>query len=252
MMLTGCPIDGATGEQGSIGATGPQGATGLDGINCWDTNENRVDDANEDINADGLWDVNDCASVAATSVSQNLSVDLNHQHICEALANLGQYPQGCPSVTHITPNATGDFRQISFMLDDGSGNTAFSCGFPPNNGLLTLEKNQLDQVYYWKLEGGFVASATVIALEDELGADIGNPSNSCLDLCENDPECIASYAESKTVFSGNTRNIVYNCALFHHSDTIQPFEKACDDKLANCGTTSGVLSASQRWAVRCP
>jgi len=219
-------------------------------INCWDTNVNRVDDTNEDVNGDGLWDVNDCAPIASAGISQNPSVDLNYQYICEALANLGQYPQGCPSASHTTPNA-GTFQQIQVMLNDGTGK-GVSCGLS-NNGLLTLEKNQFDQLYYWKLEGGFIASSRVIALADELGGDFGNnPGNSCLDICMSDSECIASLAESREVSVGSSTSTIYDCALFHHSDTIPPYERVCDDVFANCAATGGALLVGQRWGIRCP
>ena len=51
---------GIEGQQGSQGPEGPQGDSGVDGLNCWDLNENYVDDTNEDINQDGFWDTLDC------------------------------------------------------------------------------------------------------------------------------------------------------------------------------------------------
>ena len=41
---------------------GVTGETGLAGINCWDLNGNRIDDSNEDINMDGLFNTYDCNS----------------------------------------------------------------------------------------------------------------------------------------------------------------------------------------------
>ncbi|MCG9642489.1 hypothetical protein L1D22_22275, partial [Vibrio sp. Isolate34] len=183
------------------------------GINCWDLNEDRVDDASEDINGDNVFDVNDCSPVVSNSASQNLAVELNHQHICEALANLGQYPEGCPSATHTIP--TGTLKQLTVMLDDGTGR-GVSCDFEPNNGPLTLELNSFDQLYYWRLENSFVANKTVISLEDEL---VSSSGNTCLDVCSNDPKCIASLSASRDVVIGNSQRIVYDCATFHSSDS---------------------------------
>ncbi len=62
---------GATGATGFIGATGVTGAgvtgytgatgsTGIQGFSCWDTNQNGINDPAEDIDGNGLWNVNDC------------------------------------------------------------------------------------------------------------------------------------------------------------------------------------------------
>jgi len=48
------------GDDGSDGAPGAAGADGTDGISCWDLNENGIKDPEEDVNGDGLVDVNDC------------------------------------------------------------------------------------------------------------------------------------------------------------------------------------------------
>ena len=55
---------GPTGPVGPQGPTGEQGANGLntDGVKCWDTNGNGLNDANEDSNLDGLFSVADCTS----------------------------------------------------------------------------------------------------------------------------------------------------------------------------------------------
>lgn len=234
-LLTGCPLDG------------DKGNTGLTGINCWDLNGNRLDDASEDINGDGNWDANDCSAKTTNTIAQNIGVELNHQHICEALANLGQYPEGCPSASHTIP--TGTLTQLTFLLDDGTGQRGVSCDFEPNNGPLTLERNAVDQLYYWKLEGAFVAEKTVIAFEDEVDASSGK---TCLDVCKSDANCIANFSVLRDVTIGNSRRLVYDCALFHSSDSIQAFEQKCDDDFANCVAFGNVLSANQRWGVLCP
>ena len=57
--------DGADGAPGAPGDPGDPGAPGADGISCWDTNANGVGDLpDEDVNGDGVVDVDDCAAGA--------------------------------------------------------------------------------------------------------------------------------------------------------------------------------------------
>jgi hypothetical protein len=55
---------GPQGEQGPAGAPGPQGPQGPagpgGGLNCWDTDGDGNQDANEDVNNDGIWNALDC------------------------------------------------------------------------------------------------------------------------------------------------------------------------------------------------
>ena len=51
---------GATGPQGPAGPQGPIGLVGTNGINCWDTNGNGINDPAEDANGDGLFNSTDC------------------------------------------------------------------------------------------------------------------------------------------------------------------------------------------------
>jgi len=55
---------GPTGAAGAPGPTGAAGTSGTNGISCWDLNANGINDAGEDINADGNWDALDCAGAA--------------------------------------------------------------------------------------------------------------------------------------------------------------------------------------------
>jgi len=50
------------GSPGIDGINGLPGMDGLPGINCWDLNQNRINDLLEDINMDGLFSVSDCVS----------------------------------------------------------------------------------------------------------------------------------------------------------------------------------------------
>jgi hypothetical protein len=228
LLLTGCPLEGDDGKSGAVG---------VDGVNCWDTNSNGINDPEEDVNADDNWDAKDCS--IQQSSAQNPDVELNHQHFCEAFANLGQYPPGCPSASHANP--PGTLTEISAMLADGTGQAAVSCDFSPNNGLLNLELKNGE--FYWILDGGFIANRTIISLEDELG------SNSCFNQCQSDPECVASFAKSRQLSSAS---IVYDCSLFHNSDTVQPWEQVCGNSLLDCAASSGALLAAQRWSTICP
>jgi octaheme c-type cytochrome (tetrathionate reductase family) len=59
MGLAGC--EGDDGRDGAAGQPGTPGTPGADGLSCWDLNGNGVPDlATEDINKDGVVDVNDC------------------------------------------------------------------------------------------------------------------------------------------------------------------------------------------------
>ena len=53
------------GKDGADGAAGTPGTDGAAGINCWDLNENGIQDPNEDLNGDGLVDVLDCNALAS-------------------------------------------------------------------------------------------------------------------------------------------------------------------------------------------
>lgn len=224
LMLTGCPLEGDDGKSG---------VAGLDGINCWDTNSNRTNDPEEDINLDGTWNSSDC--LATTQSKQNPDVDLNHQHICEALANLGQYPQGCPSNGHSIPSGT--LTKINSLLDSGSG-YAVSCDFEPNNGLLSvIPKNG---AYSWSLEGGYIAKVITVSAVDELTND------ACYNLCDADSNCIASWA----VFDSPAE--AHTCHLFYHSDTVGNWERSCASDIADCAAATGALSTDQRWSAICP
>jgi OmcA/MtrC family decaheme c-type cytochrome len=69
MGLAGCDgDDGATGPAGAAGTDGSDGSDGDPGLACWDLNENGLKDLpDEDINGDGVVDVNDCAGASASA-----------------------------------------------------------------------------------------------------------------------------------------------------------------------------------------
>ncbi len=225
LILAGCPLEGDDGNSGAAG------------INCWDTNSNRINDPEEDINGDDVWDAKDCST--QTLSTQNPDVELNHQHICEALANLGEYPTGCPSNTHTNPSGT--LTKIDSLLNSGSG-YAVSCDYEPNNGLLSVVPKNGN--YYWSLKGGFIAKTISIEAVDELTND------ACFNYCDADPECVASWATSELIPPVTS----YTCHLFHHSDTVSNWERFCSDVISQCaaGDSGSQLSTAQRWSATCP
>ena len=55
------------------------GVAGLNGINCWDTNQNGINDPSEDINSDGNWNALDCIG-ATGDTGDRKSTRLNSSH----------------------------------------------------------------------------------------------------------------------------------------------------------------------------
>jgi len=53
-------VDSINGKEGPIGPKGDNGIDGKDGISCWDSNSDGIRDLLEDVNNDGVVDVNDC------------------------------------------------------------------------------------------------------------------------------------------------------------------------------------------------
>lgn len=237
-LLSGCPLEGDNGNTGT---------TGESGVNCWDLNGNRVNDNDEDVNKDGIWNANDCT--LDTGFSQNSKVELNHQHICEALANLGQYPEGCPSAIHTVPTGTLTKMTSATLFDDGTGNTIQSCGNSPSNGLLSI--NLRDFVNsegitvkqgWFEVEGGYIASQGTMSIFDAV-------NGGCSDLCAADANCIASVAVRKTSEASS-------CRLFYHSDTGGKYERFCGLDIPGVYTASDLckigLGNDAIWSVRCP
>lgn len=237
MLLTGCPIDGDN---------GPDGTTGLSGINCWDLNGNRTNDDDEDKNNDGLWDAHDCTIVINDGrLLQSSEVEFNHQHICEALANLGEYPTSCPSSTHTVP--TGTLTRIipSELFDDGNG--GFSSCNPSNSGLLSIElRPDLDKPGkkngWFVLEGGYIAKTLQMAYTDVV------INKSCRNECSGDVNCIASLA-----LEAGTRA---ECKIFYHSDSVSAYERICGVSgvpgYTPAEQCTDSLGGQALWDTKCP
>lgn len=226
--LHGCPVEGDNGN------------AGLPGINCWDTNGNRVNDQSEDVNFDGAWSAADCAG--AGQVSQSKEAELNHQHICEALASLGQYPTGCPSSTATPPSGTLTFISQDLIFDDGvKGYT--TCNNAPNDGNLKVVYKPDTKNSWFTLEQAFIAQQTVVSLNDEVQTRV------CSTQCSNDPKCIASWARRYTTES-------FECYIFYHSDTVSDYEHICGVDVPGVYEASEVcklgMALENRWSAICP
>lgn len=84
---------GPPGQQGEIGPQGPagdpgaQGIEGPAGISCWDLNENGIADPEEDIDGNGVVDVEDCLGSA---VGAYWKLGGNSTTITEQLGTLGE------------------------------------------------------------------------------------------------------------------------------------------------------------------
>lgn len=226
LLLSGCPLDG---DSGNIG---------LPGINCWDLNGNRINDSDEDTNQDGLWTAKDCQ--ITNSLVQSQEAVLNHQHFCEAFAALSQYPDGCPSNTHSIPGGNLTMMTSSTFYDD-SADGYESCANNPSNGLLSIKYNPSQNLSYFSLEGGYIAGQSTMSLTEVIN------NNSCFNECDNDPNCIASFASKNT-------NESFECFIYYHSDTISQWEQLCGVSFPNTSPSDLCVSSldNQRWSVKCP
>ena len=220
LLLSGCPLEG------------DDGIAGLSGIDCWDINENRENDIDEDINKDGEWTAADCsATTTATVAPQNQDVDLTHQHFCEAFATLGQYPEGCPSSTHTPP--TGTLIKMEAVQFDGSYQTCSD---------LSIDTRSEDGTNkaYWLLQGGYIADSETFALADRA---------LCETKCNNDANCVAAYYLKTIGLDSGVCNIMY------HSDTVSPYEHVCGTDLAGFTAADiclNFLGDTTDWYALCP
>ncbi|EPN4980128.1 hypothetical protein ACT0HR_003516 [Vibrio alginolyticus] len=208
MLLSGCPLDGDN------GTVGPQGEAG---ISCWDINGDGVQDASEDVNGDGQFTAADCQ--ALTSIEQHPEAKFNFKSFCDAFANLGQYPDGCPSAAPTLP--TGSLvRIIGDQFADNNRDPEFIESL--QSALLSIRVD--GSVAYWSLHNSYVVDQFSFS-----AADLNDP---CKTACEGDGLCVAAYAVKN---SGATS---YTCNVFHYSDTLTvPWE-------GFCGVDTGNLSAA--------
>lgn len=223
--LSGCPLEGDDGTTGLIGAQG------LAGINCWDTNEDSVNDADEDINKDGYWTVADCG--ATTAAPQNQDAILNFQHFCEAFANLGEYPDGCPSITHTPP--TGTLTYMDAGQFDGTYNTCSDLSIVTESSVTPVQA-------FWTLQGGYIAKTQTLAKADII---------QCETTCNNDANCVAAY------FVDITGTLTGTCNIMYHSDTISAYRHICGIDAGDvaapdmCLSSLGSTGTIAWWAI-CP
>ncbi|MDL5027039.1 hypothetical protein QR676_07330 [Vibrio sp. TMPB1044] len=245
-LLSGCPLEGDDGKTGTIGAAGPTGATGLAGINCWDINGNRVDDQDEDVNFDGAWNALDCRDTS--SIAQVKEAELNHQHVCDAFANLSPpvYPDGCPSANATAPSGTLTqfYRGTDSKLFDDGANGYTTCNITPNNGPLSIVYRTNKSSAWFELEDAYIAKRESVETASEIDND------DCYNLCNGDPRCIASLA-----YKVDSDLQSSECLIFYHSDTVTKFERPCgfdyggNEARDYCRDGLGL---NNRWSAKCP
>jgi len=71
---------GPQGPQGNPGIQGPQGIQGPigpKGIDCWDLNGNGINDPEEDVNDDGLWNAEDCKGPEGNPATDDQDLELS-------------------------------------------------------------------------------------------------------------------------------------------------------------------------------
>ncbi|SES65338.1 collagen-like protein [Thalassotalea agarivorans] len=221
ILLAGCPLDGDDGKSGAAGPQGIQGPQGLAGpqgdrgIDCWDINNDGIDDANEDTNGDGQFDSADCRVLPFAD--QHPELKFNHKSICDAFANLTPpaFPNGCPTSTAGSTKPSGSIVRID-------GNQFSDIDADPD----TLESGQSaflsirydGSVAYWSLKNAYIVNQfTFPANTTE-----GRVCEKACGLPDGDADCIASYA---TFLPGAT---TFSCSVFHYTDSVvEPWEKLC-------------------------
>jgi OmcA/MtrC family decaheme c-type cytochrome len=109
-VLSLCVV-GCDGDDGDDGAAGPPGT---DGISCWDLNENGVKDPEEDLNGDGVVDVNDCNA----NVNQGIVIGDGSELTEDEIEELGQLVATIDNVTVSSPPV------VEFTVKDSHGNAA--------------------------------------------------------------------------------------------------------------------------------
>jgi len=179
---------GAQGPQGATGAQGPAGATGaagVDGINCWDLNNNGMTDPEEDINGDGIVSVLDCRGFNGTDGAQGPQGPAGPQGDTGEQGPQGETgpegPQGDPgepaSLEEIMISRTGDTLFISdeiFIIIPGLSEA--------NANLFCPEEEFIGQAVVTSASGSFgnVAVAGILDIRSPdqatLGDDWANPT----------------------------------------------------------------------------
>lgn len=192
LTLAGCPLDA---DDGQTGAQGEQG------LSCWDLNNDGINDPDEDINADGNFTTADCNFQVSVKAEQHPEAKFNFKSFCDAFANLGQYPDGCPSATPTLPTGTLVTILNGLFADN-------------NNDPSEIESNQsalvsirIDGHYaYWKFNNAFVV--------DQFDFPSNANDRVCKLTCESDNLCVAAYAHK---FGSGAS---FSCSIFHYSDTL--------------------------------
>jgi OmcA/MtrC family decaheme c-type cytochrome len=120
--LGGCEgDDGKDGTAGAAGRDGTDGTNGTDGISCWDLNANGVGDTDEDINGDGVVDVNDCAPDADPISAAVAAAEVESCATCHG--GVGEQHQAFYDLSYNSPSnlelkfATTDISSVNVAVD---------------------------------------------------------------------------------------------------------------------------------------
>ncbi|MFM2598239.1 hypothetical protein [Vibrio fortis] len=178
-----------------------------------------------------FFSADDCQlSTPTVSVDQHPEANFNFKSFCDAFANLGQYPDGCPSATPSLP--TGSLVRL---LRDNFTDV--------DNEPSQIESTQSDLVSirvdgnyaYWSFKNSYVIK------QFDFSATAGDE---CETACEGDSLCVAAYAYK--FGSGNS----FECSTFHYSDTLTtPWEGFCgadSNGLTAAGSCEGSIGDSFR------
>jgi hypothetical protein len=124
----GSGITGYTGTTGDIGATGFTGATGYtgatgsQGYNCWDTNQNGIDDITEDTDSNGVWNVNDCNAGVAVPGPAGVTGSIGSTGTTGSIGVTGATGVGTTGTT----GSTGATGSIGITGTTGAGSTGYT------------------------------------------------------------------------------------------------------------------------------
>jgi octaheme c-type cytochrome (tetrathionate reductase family) len=137
--------DGMDGAAGTDGAPGADGSDGSDGINCWDLNANGVGDPEEDLNGDGVVDVQDCNALAGGAYeTAQLHVGYFTEHNYEGTQSClnchGKIGDNVMTTAHFKWEGTSTNIE-GFEGEDGNGKNNlinnFCIAVPSNEGRCT-------------------------------------------------------------------------------------------------------------------
>jgi hypothetical protein len=142
------------------GHDGDVGDVGTHGVDCWEA-------------VKGGKTVKDCIP---SPDARNPDTKYDFASFCEAFKSLGQYPNGCPSKSHVKPQ--GDLELIQASDFDDQGKTLSD---------LSITKESTEPEAYWTFKKGYIRNKLYMAARE---------SSKCEDVCKNDDNCAAAWCDS--------------------------------------------------------